>query len=728
MAVDEKLSVGAEKKLDDPVGRRSNLFERFYIFIIGHPRYRGRQRIPMPRRARIYIYGIALAGAGALALTEWLDWGEPIQRRWLFVLFSLYVIFDHTLQFSIFRGGTQGVGVRLEEGLLVCMALLFPPWTILPVFLLAGVITFMIRDTAYIRTFFNNGQLMISIAAALGVFRLFGVHPWDNFDWRSLVAALLCALTFFLISNCLVAVVIALVQERPVLKETKANFSWSIWYFFFSSLSIGLLTGIVALYSRWAIIVAFGGAVMLVIALRARTTAITDRERMLTLLEATRRMHQSVVPEEVHQELVSSGAKLLRCEGLILASEPASGDGERISSPMQGAMEGRHLVAVKKLGTEYWSVGDERLLEALAQVGSSALTNAMSFEEAESERRKLADILNFSSDAILVTDPAGHIVGWNPAMSLLVGVAEREAFGESAAALASAHPLYEELLARPKEDDPQAQIVEIAREAQATQALSVARSRTPDGSVITVVRDESARLELERVFDERKGEKMRSDLVSMVSHELRTPLTSIIGFSQFLLQREVAPEDSKRYLETIYNEANRLSALLNDFLDLQRVKEGRFTLEQSPFDLAATAAEVITLLSRQSDIHVLKLDGETSVVASGDRARIHQVVQNLLSNAIKYSPEGGEVIVRVLRGFDTARLEVVDSGLGIPETAQASLFTKFYRVSDEARRGIGGTGLGLALCKEIIDAHGGKIGFQPNEGPGSMFWFELSLA
>jgi PAS domain S-box-containing protein len=718
------------KNLDHPVGGRVGWRERAYLFVIGHPRYRSRKSISMPTQARLYIYAIAAVGLASLALTIGLDYHEPVHRWWLLALFAAYNAFDRTLQFSVFRSGeSEGIGVRLEEGLLIATALLFPPWAVILTFLFGLAVSWVVRDTAWIRSLFNTGQTMLSVAAALGVMRLLGLEPLHPFTGRSLLATTLGALVFMSLSSAAVATVVALVQGKSIEEEIRHSYSWPIWYFFIASVAIGTLTGIVALASLWALPVALLGVFALLVALRDRTSAIQDRQRMVELLETTRRAHASVVVDEVLKELLEGGARLLACGELKVATEPARafvnerGVRDEISSPMSGRMEGHHLLASDKHGTEYWSLADERLLEALTQIGSSALTNAINYQEVTEERSQLRDVLNSTSDAIFVVGSDGAVVGWNPAMTQITGVSEDEAAGRSASELSEEWPHFGELLSG--EDAPQ--IVEIARAGERPQTLSVVRSRTSDGSSITVARDESVRLELERVASERRNEKMRSDLVSMVSHELRTPLTSIIGFSQFLLNRSPAPEDARRYLETIYTEANRLSALLNDFLDLQRVKEGRFTLEQAPFDLAATAAEVIAVLGSQSERHTLTLEGETSVVVLGDRDRIRQVVQNLLSNAIKYSPEGGEVVLRALRGFDTGRLEIIDQGLGIPEAARDSLFTKFYRVSDDAHRAIGGTGLGLALCKEIIDAHGGQIGFEPNQTQGSTFWFELAL-
>jgi signal transduction histidine kinase len=226
----------------------------------------------------------------------------------------------------------------------------------------------------------------------------------------------------------------------------------------------------------------------------------------------------------------------------------------------------------------------------------------------------------------------------------------------------------------------------------------------------------------------RQSERLKAQLVSIVSHELRTPLTSILGYARLLRSREFSREQTERYLTVIQEQGDRLTDLLDHFLDNENVASGKLELDLETFDLRSLLARETQLVADHTSRHRIDIadDGE-SLPVRADPDRIAQVLGNLLGNAVKYSPEGGLVEVAGTVRNGTVRVEVRDQGIGVSEEHQSRIFTKFFR-GDAAESGIAGTGLGLAVSREIVEAHGGHVGFESRPGAGSCFWFELPLA
>jgi signal transduction histidine kinase len=236
-------------------------------------------------------------------------------------------------------------------------------------------------------------------------------------------------------------------------------------------------------------------------------------------------------------------------------------------------------------------------------------------------------------------------------------------------------------------------------------------------------RQRSALEQLERV------NRAKSEFVSIVSHEFRTPLTGIQGFSEMMRDEDLPIAEMKEYAADINRDALRLTRMINEMLDLDRMESGRMTLHREPTDLNSIIVEATARLRPNAPNHriALALD-ETLPPFAGDRDRVMQVVANLLSNAVKYSPTGGEVAVSTARDGANLHLTVADQGMGIPADMLGSIWERYSRVDSEGTRGIQGTGLGLPIVQQIVTLHGGRTWAESELGRGSVFHVLLPLA
>jgi heavy metal sensor kinase len=218
--------------------------------------------------------------------------------------------------------------------------------------------------------------------------------------------------------------------------------------------------------------------------------------------------------------------------------------------------------------------------------------------------------------------------------------------------------------------------------------------------------------------------------VADASHELRTPLTVLRGELESLAQDALLKAQTRESLGSLLEEVDRLAEVVESLLALSRLDAGEAISEQVRFDLAdlvATTAEQMSLLAEDKQIRV-ECDAAPNVFVEGDRSRMKQVVVNLLDNAIKYTHNGGNVLLRIARDGDTAVLEVIDNGIGIPTEALPHMFKRFFRVDDSRSREQGGAGLGLSIVKSICAAQGAEVDVTSRPGSGSCFRVRQPLA
>jgi PAS domain S-box-containing protein len=383
---------------------------------------------------------------------------------------------------------------------------------------------------------------------------------------------------------------------------------------------------------------------------------------------------------------------------------------------------GRTLGALTLIAAEthlpYTQADLEQAVE-LARRAAVAVDNARLHREAE-RGADAARALAYVADGVALLDTEGRVLHWNPAAAAITGVAEDDALGRPVAevvpawaALTSHVPLVPPGGAARPVTVP---IVLGGRE----RWVSVSGVDFGDGTVYT----------LQDVTEEHALEKTRSDFVATASHELRTPLAAVYGAVRTLRRKDVVLSESDRsqFLEMIESEATRLAKIVDQILLAGQLDADAVELEVVGCDLEQVAAGVI----ESAALHVpksisldLTVDGVAPVRC--DENKLRQVLVNLVDNAVKYSPEGGRVGLRVSTENGSCQIEVADEGLGIPPDQRERIFEKFYRLDPQQTQGVGGSGLGLYICRELVERMNGSLNVDSEPGKGSRFTVELPL-
>jgi two-component system, OmpR family, phosphate regulon sensor histidine kinase PhoR len=247
----------------------------------------------------------------------------------------------------------------------------------------------------------------------------------------------------------------------------------------------------------------------------------------------------------------------------------------------------------------------------------------------------------------------------------------------------------------------------------------------PGGGAVMVLLD---------ISELRRLEGVRRDFVANASHELKTPLTAIRGYSETLLDESLPPELALRFAGVIRSNAERLQRLVDDLLDLSRIESGGWQIRPETVDLEGVAREAWYGCAEPDRLARVGFQLEVPDDAAflwADPSAVRQILDNLFSNALRYTPEGGEISLRAtpVRGAQGwARIDVTDTGTGIPASHLPRVFERFYRVDASRAREQGGTGLGLAIVKHLVESHGGQAGAESRLGEGTTLWFTLRLA
>ena len=223
-------------------------------------------------------------------------------------------------------------------------------------------------------------------------------------------------------------------------------------------------------------------------------------------------------------------------------------------------------------------------------------------------------------------------------------------------------------------------------------------------------------------------EDLQRELIANISHDLRTPLTMIQGYAEAM--RDIPEEATAENMQIIIDETNRLSSMVNEVLDFSRLRTGKLELEQTDFDLTEQIRAICGRVSKMTavDGYTVRFNATEDRLVTGDSARISQVLYNLIGNALTYTGEDKTVRVTQEDVGSRVRVSVSDSGEGIPADELPYIWDRYYRTRENHRRAVIGSGLGLNICRGILERHEAKYGVRSEPGEGTTFWFELPKA
>ena len=389
----------------------------------------------------------------------------------------------------------------------------------------------------------------------------------------------------------------------------------------------------------------------------------------------------------------------------------------------RGRPLGALTLARSSHGTEYG--GDElALAEDLAARIGIAIDRARLYLEVE-ERADAARVLTYVADAILLLDRADVVRLWNPAAESITGIASADVLGRLPAEVI---PGWREAVdsipisTSPAPGHPEVMIPIEIEQGERWIAISGVKFF---GGTVYAFRD---------VTEGRQLEELKADFIATASHELRTPLAAVYGAAQTLLRHDFALDEAgrDRFISLIAEESERLGRIVNEILLANQLDSGRVDLGSEPFDPVELIERAVEAARAHapSEISVDPVAPDSVPLVAADRDKVRQVIVNLIENAMKYSPDGGRIEVGLQLGQadeETVIFYVKDEGIGIPSNELARIFEKFYRLDPQMTRGIGGTGLGLYICSELVHRMGGNIWVESSEGQGSTFLLELPV-
>ncbi|MFA5385815.1 MAG: ATP-binding protein [Eubacteriales bacterium] len=398
---------------------------------------------------------------------------------------------------------------------------------------------------------------------------------------------------------------------------------------------------------------------------------------------------------------------------------------KRVIKPLEEVNSTAREMARGNLDRELRIYTDDEFGELARSINDMARQLKNTIDEITEARNQARAILDSIADGVIAVNKSGEVLFVNPVVEKVFGISQKASQGKNILGVIRNYDverLLEKALRTEKPVSQEIKLIYPEPKVFYVNATPLQGHSRQKGGAVVLFND---------ITQRKKLEDMRTEFVANVSHELRTPLTSIRGFLETLLEGKVEDQATiRRFLEIINRETARLTRLIDDLLNLSKIEERQVVHRWQSVQLLDTVNKAIVMFQAQAKEQNLELVTELPAelpVVRGDPDMLAQVLINLVDNAVKFTPSGGRITIRAGANEGNVRIDVEDTGIGIPPENLPRIFERFYRVEKSRSRELGGIGVGLAIVKHIIRAHGGKTGVESVVGKGSKFTFTLPI-
>jgi PAS domain S-box-containing protein len=705
--------------------------------------------------ANVNRYVVTVAVLAMLAVAG-IGWQQPGSHSpTMTVIFALCFVVVGFLPVPIPRGRELYL-FRFDEAVTVPMVLALAGTDATAAAALGTIISLLIARVEAVKVVFNTALTVIGVSTCSAIVTLIAGESRPGPSGLAVAGVVLGMFAAFVVTEVLMAGILS--------RAGGARSTWQlVWddvpmrgVMSSSNIAVGLLLVLPAFEAPWLLVGTLLPLLVLHSAYRAHVERAYEDEHLSNIRTYAHGLMESLRVEDAAMGLVRSARELVgadRVELRIRGHRFAFVSGHREEGPVDTAelptmparratdivlqMRGRSdLDATLTVRSSRTNVGEtaftdrERiLLDMLSRQAQIGLDNAMLFQRVTAEKTTLAQIFEHSTEGLLVVAEDGTVVTWNPAMTVITGFSEHQMTGSPIGLLA---PGLADIAAEGTAGQLEARITTNGGQSREISAAYAPIPPTDSGDQtqrmsVVVVNDVTSRSEAER---------LKNDFVATVSHELRTPLTAIKGFVETMRRDDivVSPTRFPLFLEIMNEQTDRLDRLISDLLDVSAIESGRpIKLDPQPTDLREVVDMTVEVFRAARPSAEVEIECEPGLVVWVDPHRLQQVLTNLLDNSFKHAGpvDPIEIVCRTNNharaAGEPASVQVLvrDCGPGIAEADLESIFDRFFFTSDSVTRYGGGAGLGLFICRQLVEAMNGRISCHSEIGVGATFTIDL---